>query len=147
MSADRPRPAGENKFLFALVLVGFFAIGFAWMFRSRLERPPSVLLGKAFPPIEVAGWINEPTGSTDGLRGQVLVIDAWAYWCGPCRLVTPVLMELQQRYRDRGVQVVGLTNEGSGCRIASSNEGSDRFRKDSVAERIRRHQDAGSTAS
>lgn len=42
-------------------------------------------------------------------RGQVIVVDFWATWCAPCREQAPQLAQLSQRYRDKGVQVIGLS--------------------------------------
>jgi thiol-disulfide isomerase/thioredoxin len=44
--------------------------------------------------------------------GKVLVLDLWATWCGPCRLEIPELVALHREYKNRGVEVVGLTIEG-----------------------------------
>jgi thiol-disulfide isomerase/thioredoxin len=44
-------------------------------------------------------------------RGKVVIVDLWATWCGPCRQEIPHLIELANTYRDKGVEVVGLTNE------------------------------------
>jgi thiol-disulfide isomerase/thioredoxin len=41
-------------------------------------------------------------------RGKVVVIDFWASWCAPCRQSFPWLNEMQARYRDRGLVVIGV---------------------------------------
>jgi len=41
--------------------------------------------------------------------GQVRVVDFWATWCPPCRLAIPHLNELQRKYKDRGVAVLGIS--------------------------------------
>ena len=42
-------------------------------------------------------------------KGKVRVIDVWATWCGPCRMTIPELNALYQRYRDRGLVVIGVS--------------------------------------
>lgn len=44
-------------------------------------------------------------------KGKLLVVDVWGTWCPPCRKSLPHLIELQNDYRDQGVQVVGLNVE------------------------------------
>lgn len=40
--------------------------------------------------------------------GKVVVLNFWATWCAPCRREIPLLIELQQQYGERGLQVVGV---------------------------------------
>lgn len=89
------------------------AIAFALMIRSGLQPRPSAAIGTTFPKIDATGWINGPTPDESNLQGRVLVVDAWAYWCGPCRALTPTLVKLHEKYKDRGVQFIGLTSEGT----------------------------------
>ena len=41
-------------------------------------------------------------------RGRVLVVNFWATWCVPCREEIPGFVRLQEKYRDRGLQFVGI---------------------------------------
>ncbi len=43
---------------------------------------------------------------------KIIVLDFYATWCGPCRESIPHLIELQKRYGDKGLQVVGLNVGG-----------------------------------
>jgi peroxiredoxin len=46
-------------------------------------------------------------------RGQVVLINFWASWCGPCRQEMPLLDRLHQRYEDAAFVVLGINVEGS----------------------------------
>jgi len=42
------------------------------------------------------------------LRGKAVWINFWASWCPPCQQETPIIREMANRYRDRGLVVVGI---------------------------------------
>ncbi len=49
-----------------------------------------------------------------GKKGKVLLVTIWGTWCGPCIAEMPTLIELQNQYRDQGLEVIGL-NIGDGA--------------------------------
>jgi cytochrome c biogenesis protein CcmG, thiol:disulfide interchange protein DsbE len=47
--------------------------------------------------------------SLSDVKGKVVLVDFWATWCGPCRMSIPELVDLQEKYRGKGLVVVGIS--------------------------------------
>jgi peroxiredoxin len=47
--------------------------------------------------------------SLSDLRGQVVLLDFWASWCGPCRRENPHVKKLYERYKSEGFTVLGVS--------------------------------------
>lgn len=100
-----------------------FLMSIAWIFFGSLllaiiligQRNPAALTqsisGKVMAPIKAAGWINGKAPAGEDLRGKVLVVEAWATWCLPCRQKVPELVYLHEKYSPEGVVFIGLTDE------------------------------------
>ncbi len=47
--------------------------------------------------------------SSAQFKGKVLIVDFWATWCPPCRVEMPHFQELYEKYKDRGLEIIGIS--------------------------------------
>ena len=67
------------------------------------------MIGKTAPEIPgVIAWKNGSPGTLEELRGKVVLLDFWGYWCGPCVSGMPKMFELHDKYRDQGLVIIGI---------------------------------------
>lgn len=63
-------------------------------------------------PIEVPAEpvsITSVQSSLEAYRGKVVILDFWATWCPPCRAEIPSFVQLQNRYRSQGLEIIGVS--------------------------------------
>ena len=86
---------------FVCVVVALCAAGAA-------ANEPSLTIGDPAPKLGEMDWLRgDPVGEFQ--PGNVYVLDFWTTWCGPCIEGMPYLSQLQKKYADRGVRIVGVS--------------------------------------
>jgi len=81
--------------------------------RPALESQPEAeaehkLVGKSAPLFSTSYLDGEPFDLSQHLGKDVVVLDFWATWCGPCRAAMPTLSEVTSEFRDRGVRLFAV---------------------------------------
>jgi thiol-disulfide isomerase/thioredoxin len=56
----------------------------------------------------IEGWLNSPPLSIEGLRGKVVLVEFWTHRCINCLHVLPHTIQWHERYKARGLVVVGI---------------------------------------
>lgn len=94
-----------------IAVVGTVAV-LAGVLGFGLTRDPRAvpfrLAGRPAPSFALRTLDGERTISLEDLRGRVVAVNFWASWCAECRVEHPALEAAWQRYRDRGVVLLGI---------------------------------------
>ena len=104
---------GPVLFLLGIVLLG--AVAFRTADGEGLGERPSPV-----QQVYMSGEITTVTGEviqTDTLAGNVILVNAWATWCGPCVQEMPAFQRVQDAYKDQGFLVLGISGDKEGPEV------------------------------
>jgi thiol-disulfide isomerase/thioredoxin len=90
---------------------------------AQQNQPP------ASPNFTLKG-LDDQDVSLSQFKGQVVLVNFWATWCGPCRIEIPWLIDLQNKYAARGFTVLGLAMDNEGKSAVAPFVEKERFKVD-----------------
>ncbi len=82
---------------------------------AKARRNAKIQVGQPAPDIAMPSIDGEEMKLSD-LKGQVVLLDFWASWCGPCRRANPHVVETYKKYKNKGFTVYSVSLDGPDLR-------------------------------
>lgn len=79
---------------------------------------PGGMTGQEAPPFMLPD-LSGKTHTTAEFKGKVVLLDFWATWCEPCRSELPDIKRLQSSYKDKGLEIVGISMDAGGKEVVA----------------------------
>jgi len=100
-------------------------------------RPPanaSSTAGDASMPSIVMKDLSDRDVTLAQYKGQVVLVNFWATWCGPCKIEIPWMIEFQKKYSSRGFTILGVSMDEDGKKAINPFLEKERFDVDGQKE-------------
>lgn len=103
----RDNETNRRKIFFVPVILSVIVATILFAGCDSPSTGPSVTSStKPGAPPSVVGNVPQ---SLEQFKGKVIVLDLWATWCPPCVAEIPGFISLQEKYRDQGLEIVGVS--------------------------------------
>ena len=87
-------------------LISWFSAAVAFLSFARAAD-----LGDPAAELKIAKWVKGEPVTISADAKNIYVVEFWATWCPPCRTSIPHLTEMQKRFKEKNVTIIGITDE------------------------------------
>ena len=101
-----------GAFLAILAVAGLYLINRYWIAPATSRSVKTTGEHPMSPAFSLTD-LNGRNLELASYKGKVVLLDFWATWCGPCRIEIPGFVGLQDRYREEGLAVIGISLDDS----------------------------------
>lgn len=84
---------------------------FVWIFFTLLLIFSTGCGRQKAPDVSITELSSGKKRSISSFKGKVVLIDAWATWCGPCRESMPIVQKMYNEFGSKGLEVVAVSAE------------------------------------
>ncbi|MCK4965608.1 TlpA family protein disulfide reductase, partial [bacterium] len=63
--------------------------------------------------------LNDKPVKLSDYRGKIVLVDIWATWCPPCQAEIPGFINLYKKYKERGVEIIGVSVDRGGKKVVA----------------------------
>ena len=82
---------------------------------ASMTSAQDLTIGSKAPKLDIEHWVSNGNGKFKPVKefeaGKVYVVEFWATWCGPCVMSMPHLAATQEKYAEKGVQLISVSDE------------------------------------
>lgn len=78
-----------------------------------IEASANLNVGKIAPNF-TAPSIDGEMISLNDIKGKATIVEFWASWCGPCRRENPNIVRVYEKYKDKGLEIIGVSLDRPG---------------------------------
>jgi thiol-disulfide isomerase/thioredoxin len=86
--------------------------------RPSQQEEPHALLGKAAPAFDLP-TLDGKSAKLSDWKDKIVILDFWATWCGPCRSAMPIIIDVANSFKGKGVQLYAVNIDEDAATIES----------------------------
>jgi len=79
----------------------------------------SLAAAGAFPEMDFYDLNDQKTATLSDLKGNVVILNFWASWCGPCRMELPILQKIAKARAKENVKIIAVNLDGKSSKAKS----------------------------